>query len=112
MSSATFTTARRAFERFLQAYPNHSLAADARYFLAEIMVQEGRYQEAVEAFLRIPEMYPTSSRVPEALYRAGVLNLEELDDPEEARRHLERVVNSYPDSGVANLARERLQEIP
>lgn len=107
----SFSTSRRAFEQFLQAYPAHSLAPGAHYYLAEILVQEGRYQEAIDGFLRIPEMFPRASRVPDALYRVGVLHLQELDDPEGARRFLERVVNSYPDAGVANLARERLREI-
>lgn len=107
----SFLTARRAFERFLQTYPTHSLAPDAHFYLAQTLVQEGRFQEAVESFQRIPEMFPGSSRVPQALYRIGILYLEELDDVQEARRHLERVVNSYPDSGVAELAQERLDEI-
>lgn len=107
----SFRTARRAFERFLQSYPTHSLAPDATFYLAQTMVQEGRHEEAVESFQRISELFPGSSRVPQALYRIGILYLEELGDTEEARRYLERVVNSYPDSGVAELAQERLDEI-
>lgn len=107
----SFLTARRAFERFLESYPTHNLAPDARFYLAQTLVQEGRFQEAVREFQRIPEMFPGSARVPQALYRIGILYLEELDDRAEARRYLERVVNSYPDSGVAELAQERLREI-
>lgn len=103
-------TARRAFQQFLQTYPNDALAPDAHYYLADILVQENRLDEAVRAFLRIPELFPTAGKVPEALYRVGVLYIE-LNQRADARAYLERVVNSYPDSGAAILARERLAEI-
>lgn len=105
------TTAGRAFERFLQQYPNHRLAPDAHFYLADVLVQENRLEEAVDAFLEIPELFPTAERVPQALYRAGLLRAE-LGDTEEARELLERVVDSYPDSGAAILAEERLNELP
>jgi tol-pal system protein YbgF len=103
-------TARRAFQQFLQQYPNDALAPDAHYYLADILVQDNRLEEAISAFLRIPELFPTARKVPEALYRVGVLYIE-LNQRADARAYLERVVNSYPDSGAAILARERLAEI-
>ncbi len=104
------TTARSAFEQFLQAYPNHSLAPNAQFYLADILVQEDRLEEAIESFLRIPELYPTAPVVPDALYRVGALYLDR-GDTAEGREYLERVVNSYPDSRAANTARRRLEEI-
>jgi tol-pal system protein YbgF len=105
-----FSTARRAFQQFLQEFPNHSLASDAHFYLADILVQENSPGEAIEAFLRIPEFYPTARKVPDSLYRIGVLYIE-LDDLDEARRYLQRVVASYPESGAAILAQDRLAEI-
>lgn len=110
MSRGSLTAARMAFEEFLATYPNHPSAAGAQLYLADIMVQEDDLEGALEAFLRIPEFHPTSPEVPQALYRAAVLHIE-LGDPDEARVLLERVVNSYPDSGAAILAQERLREI-
>ncbi|MDX1568051.1 MAG: tol-pal system protein YbgF, partial [Longimicrobiales bacterium] len=104
------TTARAAFERFLNSYPNHQLAPDARYYLAEILYQENQLEDALAAFLEIPEIFPNAERVPRALYRAGVIQ-EELGNTGEARSLYERVVNTYPDSGVAILAEERLGEL-
>lgn len=103
-------TARRAFEQFLRTYPNHRLAPDAHFYMADLMAQQNRPEEAVERFLEIPELFPTSSRVPDALYRAGLLRVE-LGQDDRARRLFQRVVNTYPDSRAAELARERLEEI-
>jgi tol-pal system protein YbgF len=106
----SLATARAAFESFLQAYPTHALAPDARFYLADIMVQENRVEEALEAFREIPELFPTASKVPEALYRSALL-LIELERSDEAATVLERIVNTYPGTDVANLAGERLREI-
>lgn len=106
----SLSTARRAFQQFLQQYPAHRLAPHAHFYLADILVQENRLEEAVHAFLRIGELFPTSEKVPDAYYRVGVvyIQLKKLDD---ARRYLQRVINSYPNSAAAVSAKERLAEI-
>ena len=104
------STARKAFERFLTAHPHHSMAPHAKYYLADILAQENRLDEAIDVFLEITELFPTAERVPYALYRVGVLYIE-LEDLDQARSYLELVVNTYPDSGAALVARERLEEI-
>jgi tol-pal system protein YbgF len=109
-NNRALNTARRAFQQFLREYPDDELAPDAHYFLADILVQEDRLQEAVQAFLRIPELFPTAGRVPEALYRVGATYIE-LDQLDDARVYLERVVNSYAGTDAATAAQERLGEI-
>ncbi len=104
-------TARRAFDVFLANYPNHELAADATFFLSDLDLQDDRVEEAIEGFMRVPRMYPASPRVPEALYRAALLQ-DELGETDEARRLLERVIGGFPDSDAAELARGALERIP
>jgi tol-pal system protein YbgF len=104
------STARAAFQQFLREYPNDALAPDAHYFLADILVQEERYEEAIQAFLEIRRLFPTADRVPRALYRVGTTYIElgQLDD---ARVYLDLVVNTWPDTEAASAARDRLNEI-
>ena len=110
LNRGSLATARRAFEGFLADYPDHRLAPSAQFFLGDVFEQENRLDEAIEVFLRIPELYPTDDRVPQALYRTGAIYALQ-DNTEEAIRYLETVVNTYPDSGAADLALELLQEI-
>ena len=110
LSRGSLATARRAFENFLVDYPDHRLAPSARFFLGDIFEQENRLDEAIEAFLRIPELYPTDDRVPQALYRAGAVYATQ-DNVTDAVRYLETVVNTYPDSGASDLAQELLKEL-
>jgi tol-pal system protein YbgF len=105
-----YTSARLGFEEILERFPNHALAPDARYYLADIQVQESDPQGAIQGFLRVHEFHPTSDRAPDALYRVGML-YRETGDRDEARRYLERVVNTWPDSGAADLARDALRSM-
>jgi tol-pal system protein YbgF len=103
-------TARIAFERFVQIYPEHENAPLALYLMGDILEQEGRLEEAVQGFLRVGELFPTSDRVSQALYRVGALYVL-LGDQDQARQYLMRVIATYPDSGAAALAQEKLREI-
>ncbi|MHB1194123.1 MAG: tol-pal system protein YbgF [Longimicrobiales bacterium] len=106
----SLATARTAFQQFLQAFPSHRLAPDAHFYLADILVQEDRIEDALDAFQEIPELFPTAPRVPDAMYRSALLQIE-LGRNADARATLERVVNTYPSSSVATLARDKLREI-
>jgi tol-pal system protein YbgF len=104
-------TALRGFGRFISMYPNSDLAPSAHLHLGELLSGEERLEEAVEAYLEVPRLFPTAEEVPDALYRAGVLCIE-LGDYEQARQLLERLVNTYPGHRYTEQARERLQGIP
>lgn len=106
----SLATARTAFQQFLQAYPSHRLAPDAHFYLADILVQDDRIEDALAAFQEIPSLFPTAAKVPDAMYRVALLQVE-LGRTNDARSTLQRIVNTYPGTGVAMLAEEKLREI-
>ena len=106
----SFSTAQRAYQQFLQEYPSHTLAPDAHFYLADILAQQDRPQDAIQAFLEIQRLYPTAARVPDALYRVAILQ-RDLGNTAEARATLQRIINTYPDAPMAMLARDLLEEI-
>lgn len=101
-------TARSGLREFLSEYPDHELAPDAQYYVAETYARSDQPREALEAYGRVVELFPGSRRAAAALYRSGVLEAERgnLDD---ARVYFSRVVEGYPESDEADLARERLE---
>lgn len=104
------TSARLGLEEVVAEFPNHELTPSARYYLADILVQEDQLEEAIAAFEEIVEYHPDADRVPNALYRIGLLH-REMGDQDEARSYLERVVNTWPESDVADLARSALRDM-
>ncbi|MXW18943.1 MAG: tetratricopeptide repeat protein [Gemmatimonadetes bacterium] len=105
------TTALAGFTRFLDQYPLDPLAPAAYLHRGEVLTLEGRLQDAITDYLEVPKLFPTSDRIPAALYRAGALCIE-LEDYELARQYLERLVNTYPEDALAGQAREKLDDIP
>jgi tol-pal system protein YbgF len=106
----SLSTAQRAYEDFLEQFPNHALAPDARWFLAEVLTQQNRPEDALETLQEIPTLFPTAARVPDVLYRIAVLQ-QEAGDEDEARATLERLIVTYPDASITFLAREMLEEL-
>lgn len=106
----SLNTAAIAYEEFISEHPDDPRAPDAYWYLGDLRSQQDRPEDALEAFLQIQQLFPTSPRVPQALYRAALLH-EEMGDVDEARALLERIMNTYPDDLVSSLAREKLNEI-
>lgn len=106
----SLATAQRAYEQFLEQYPTHALAPDAHFWLADVLTQLDRPEDALEALQQVLTLYPTAARVPDTLYRVAVLQ-HEAGDEEEARATLERIINTYPDTTMAMLARDLLAEL-
>lgn len=110
LDRGSLSSASRAFQQFIEEHPNDPRVPDAHFFLADILAQQNRPEEALAAFQEIQQLFPTASRVPDALYRIALLH-EEMGNIEEAKAVLERIMNTYPDAVVSMLARERLREI-
>jgi tol-pal system protein YbgF len=106
----SLSAAQQAYEQFLDEYPNDARAPDAHFFLADLLSQQDRPEDALEAFGEIPSLYPTAERVPEALFRIARLQAD-LGETEDARATLQRLMNTYPDTGLAALARDMLDQL-
>jgi tol-pal system protein YbgF len=106
----SFGTARSGLREFLSQHPDHELAPDARFYVAETFARSDQPREALEQYSRVVELHPGSRRAAAALYKSGQLELDR-GNVEDARVFFSRVVSGYPDSDEASLARERLQEL-
>lgn len=100
------STARSAFQLILRQFPDHELAQDAQYHIAESW--QGSFPDsAAAAYELVVDNYPNSPRAPTALYRLGLI-AEQNGDIEAARVYYTRVAAGYPNSDAAELARAKL----
>ena len=106
----SLNTARMAFQQFVQSYPNHALAPEAHFSLADILYQQEDFDAALEAFREIQSRFPTAAKVPDALYRIALIQIE-MEEIESAIDTLERITNTYPGSVIAEIAADKLEEI-
>ena len=66
--------------------------------------------EAQEAFERVVSQYPDSTKAPGALFKIGRLQ-QASGDTAAARSSYQRVLDDYPASPAAGLARQRLDQL-
>ena len=106
----SMAAAQEAYEQFLRDYPNDPRAPDAFFFLGNLLASQNRPDDALERFQQIPTRWPTAPRVPATLYRIAQIQID-LGKRDDARGTLERLVNTYPDSDMALIAREQLEDL-
>ncbi|MEM9290264.1 MAG: tol-pal system protein YbgF [Acidobacteriota bacterium] len=106
-----YLDAEAAFQRFLVAHPESSLADNAQYWVGESRYARRDFEGALQAFGETVRRFPTGNKVPDALLKAGQ-SLEELGDQEGARETYGELLSRYPATAASAVAEERLKELP
>ncbi len=104
------STAQTAFQGFLDAHPNHTLAPDAHFWLGDIYQQQGDTTRALAQFKLIPSNFPTASKASDAMYRIALIDVARKHT-KDAKALLQRIINTYPGSDAANLAQAELDKL-
>lgn len=103
------STARIGLREMLKTYPTSSHAADALYFIGQSFSTENP-DSAAAYYGQVVDGYASSVRAPSALYNLGLL-AERRKDAAKAKDAYQRVVQKYPQSDEAALARDRLKAL-
>ena len=106
-----YEAALAGFRFFLELHGQSSLAPNAQYWMAECQYRLGRYKEALKSFYHIVSDYPLSPKLAASTLKIGQ-SYTKLKDHEKARIMYERVLDEYPDSPEAELARKALDAAP
>lgn len=109
MNRGKYDLAMMGFESFLEQFPEHPLADDARYYIGEALLAKGEYTEAAVSFLTLTRKHPESDLVPPALYKAGYC-YKIMEQDALADQYFYKLLAEYPDSPEAELARQRDSE--
>jgi tol-pal system protein YbgF len=111
LKSTDYAGAITRFRDLLRTYPQSQLAGNAQYWLGEAYYVTHDYDNAVVAFRAVGEQYPQSPKVPDALVKLGLTQIDQKKLVE-ARATLKQVVQRFPGTDAAKLATTRLQTIP
>jgi tol-pal system protein YbgF len=103
-----YEAALAGFRLFLELHGQTSLAANAQYWVGECQFRLGRYKDALKAFYNVVSYYPLSPKLAASTLKIGQ-TYTRLKDSEKARMMFERVVDQYPDTPEAEVARKALE---
>ena len=102
--------ARRKFEAFLKQYPNTELSDNAQFWIGETYFLKKDFEKAILEYEKAIVKYPEGDKIPAALFKQALAFLE-LGDKTNARNLLKRVIERYPHSEQAEMAKKRLEGI-
>jgi len=97
LKKADFDRSAEAFGKFIQEYPDHELASNAQYWLAESYYAQENFTKAAVNFLKGYQNYPKSGKAPDSLLKLA-LSLSKLGSIGEACTTLSKLASEYPNA--------------
>jgi len=99
--------AREKFSRLLKDYPDSEYADNSRFWIAESYYKDGNYEDAILSYEEVLKKNPKSDKIPGALLKQG-LAFYELKDEKTGKIILEKLIQAYPDSEQAKVAKKKI----
>ncbi len=98
------------FRAFNKNFPKSTYAANAHYWLGQLLFNQGELVEANNEFLIIANDYQNSSKRPDALLKIAMI-AQKQNDTDKAIKQYQLLLTEYPDSSAATLAKPRLDTL-
>ena len=105
-----FAAAQTSFVAFMKRYPQSGYSSSSLFWLGNAQYALRNYRDAVANFRTLVTLEPGHMRAPEALLSMANCQVE-LKDVKSARKTLEDLVKTYPQSEAASVAKERLARL-
>lgn len=103
-----YGAARESFSTLLRTFPKSELASDAQFFIAESYFSEKWYEKAILEYQVVISKYTKSSKRPAALFKQA-RSFEMIGDAINSKSRYTDLVNVYPKSPEAGLAKKKLR---
>lgn len=98
------------FEAFNQKFPNSSYAANAHYWLGQLLFNKGELSKARSEFDIVVSSFPNSSKRSDAMLKLAMVEQKE-GNTAKARNMYQKLLAEYPNSSAAKLAQPRLSSL-
>ena len=94
LGQGKFAAGEKAFRNFTAQYPDHTLTANARYWIGETLYARQRYQESATAFLAAWQADTNGPKAPDNLLKLGMSMLH-LEKKTEACASFSKLLSDY-----------------
>jgi tol-pal system protein YbgF len=107
LTQGRYPMALNGYRNYLQRFPDTDLADNAQYGVGECFFAQARFDSALVEYRQVGARWSSGDRAPAALYKVGLCQ-ERLGRKDEAKQTFEDLVKRFPQSGEAQLARDRI----
>ncbi|MBI5641544.1 MAG: tol-pal system protein YbgF [Nitrospirae bacterium] len=105
-----YKESRERFEVFVKNFPNNDLTDNAQFWIAETYYAEKDFESAILAYETLLKKFTDSDKTASALLKQGLAFIE-IGDNKTGKAILGKLLDRFPDSKDAQLAKKRLTEI-
>jgi tol-pal system protein YbgF len=102
-----YDLAIQGFTEYVRQFPSTDFTDNAQYWVGESLYGKKQFAEAIEAWNTLFRDYPSSDKLPDARVKKGMA-LERLGRRSQALVEYRYVIDRFPNSPAARIARERL----
>ena len=96
-----------AFRAFIKQYPDSVYAANANYWLGQLLFNKSEFAEAKQAFNTVVTRFSDSNKRGDSLVKLGMI-AEKTGDKTGATQYYQQVVKDYANSAAARIAQQQL----
>ncbi|MCZ4336585.1 tol-pal system protein YbgF [Shewanella colwelliana] len=96
-----------AFRDFIKQYPESTYAANANYWLGQLLYNKGELADAANAFDTVVKQFNDSNKRGDSLVKLGMI-AEKRSDSATAKVYYQQVVKEYANSAAARIAKQQL----
>jgi tol-pal system protein YbgF len=94
----------------VERFPGHEFADNAQYWIGETFYDQKRFKSALIEFRKVVDNHPDGNKVPDGLLKLGYC-YHQLGEVAKAKQVWQQVVQLYPKSNPATLARTKLSAL-
>ncbi len=96
-----------AFSEFIKKYPTSTYAANANYWLGQLLYNKGEFASAKSAFETVVNQFVESNKRGDSLVKLGMI-AQKTGDTTSAKVFYQKVVKDYANSAAARIAQQQL----
>ena len=110
LNKKDFQGARKEFREFLELFSQTEYSDNAQFWIGECYYREKRYEEAILEFEEVIKKFPQGNKLPDALLKQA-FSFIALNDANSAKLLLQKILDRYPTSAQAEIAKNKLKSL-
>jgi tol-pal system protein YbgF len=110
LTKGDYKGSREEFKKFLELFPQTEYSDNAQFGIGEAYYKEKKYEEAILEYEEVVKKFPQGNKLPDAMLKQA-FSFIALNDGNSAKLLLQKIIERFPASEQAEIARAKLRSL-